>query len=405
MKKTTAWIPIAVFVTLIFGGLIWGTVKEDQAYSDTENRYLASRPEFTWSSLLDGSFTKEYESYITDQFPERDRWIGLKTRTELALGKVETKGVWLAKDGYLIVDYPASDFQSEQAGKNKEALAKALAYYADVLGESHVRVLLIPTASQILTDKLPKNCLRYDQSAYVRQVKEAVRKQTGIEALFVDAESVLTAHGEEYIFYRTDHHWTTLGAYYVYQAWAQSVGITPVGDSELTVVSENFLGTTYSKLHTAEQADTISVFDTDTPVTLIHNLTEETEGFYDWSALAKRDQYAVFLGGNDGLLEIRRESGAKEETAGSPADRLADGPAGGKTEDEQESVLLVVKDSFANCFIPYAAEHYDRILVADLRYLNMSLKALTEQYGVTDLLVLYNVQAFATDISVFKINR
>ena len=67
--------------------------------------------------------------------------------------------------------------------------------------------------------------------------------------------------------------------------------------------------------------------------------------------------------------------------------------------------LLIVKDSFANCFIPYAAEHYETIVVADLRYLNMSLQALAKQYAVTDLLVLYNVQAFATDATVFKIAR
>ena len=90
----------------------------------------------------------------------------------------------------------------------------------------------------------------------------------------------------------------------------------------------------------------------------------------------------MFLGGNDALLDITKD---------------------GVTEPE--SVLLVVKDSFANCFIPYAAEHFDRVVVVDLRYLNMSLKQVAEQYGVTDLLVLYNVQAAATDNSVFKIAR
>ena len=116
---------------------------------------------------------------------------------------------------------------------------------------------------------------------------------------------------------------------------------------------------------------------------LTHNRQTQSEGFYDWAVLEKRDQYAVFLGGNDGLLEIR----PTEEGGG------------------EKRVLLVVKDSFANCFLPYAAEHFDTILVVDLRYLNMSLKALASQYEVTDLLVLYNVQAFATDATVLRIAK
>ena len=170
MEKKTVWIPVITFLALIFGGMVWGILKPDQAYSDTENRYLASRPEFSWESLFSGSYTQDYESYITDQFPMRDQWIGLKTRTEMALGKAETKNVWLADDDYLIVNYPASDFEGEQAGKNRDTLAEALAYYVDSLGEDHVRVLLAPTSSQILQDKLPSYSQVYDQSQYLDEI-------------------------------------------------------------------------------------------------------------------------------------------------------------------------------------------------------------------------------------------
>ncbi len=394
MEKKTVWIPVITFLALIFGGMVWGILKPDQAYSDTENRYLASRPEFSWESLFSGSYTQDYESYITDQFPMRDQWIGLKTRTEMALGKAETKNVWLADDDYLIVNYPASDFEGEQAGKNRDTLAEALAYYVDSLGEDHVRVLLAPTSSQILQDKLPSYSQVYDQSQYLDEIIAAAGTalqsaglECGAEGLFVGAKEALLAHKEEYIYYRTDHHWTTLGAYYAYCAWAKSMGFTPVPDAGLQTVSEDFWGTTYSRLHAGGRADVISVYDTDTEVKLTHNLTEETSGFYDWDALSTRDKYAVFLGGNDGLLEIDR---IEEAEAGSAADK---------------SVLLVVKDSFANSFIPYAMEHFDRIVVVDLRYMNMSLRQLASEYGVTDLLVLYSTQAFATDATVFKLGR
>ena len=395
MTKKTVWIPIAVFLALIFGGMAWGILKKDRAYSDTENRYLASKPAFTWEGLFDGSFTKEYETYITDQFPKRDQWIGWKTRFEAAMGKQEIKNVWLAKDGYFIVNYPASDFESELAEKNIRSLAEAAAYYTEKLGEDHVRVLLSPTASQILTDKLPAFCGRYDQSLYLNRVQEALEEKNS--SVWLDGEAILSPHKEEYIFYRTDHHWTTLGAFYAYKAWMESLGRQDREEAGLRVVAGDFLGTTWSKLHALGRPDSIAVYDTDTAVSLTHNLTEVTEGFYNWEALKTRDKYAVFLGGNDGLLLIRKTEKGGQETGES---REA-----GETGGSGERVLLVVKDSFANCLIPYAADHYDRILVADLRYLNMSLQTLAKEYGVTDLLVLYHVQAFATDPSVFRIAK
>lgn len=393
MKKNV-WIPIAMFVVMIFGGMLWSMLTPEQSYSDTENRFLESRPKFSLESLFakEDNYTSKYETYITDQFPIRDKWIGFKTRIEKLLGKVETKDVFLGKDDYLIVNHPASDFEGEQGEKNAGFLAAGLAGYVQLLGQDHVRALLVPTASQILMDKLPAYAQPYDQSRYVEQVRQNLMEElvsagvanaeTVATQLMVDAEKVLQEHQKEYIYYRTDHHWTTQGAFYVYQAWAKTLGLTPLADPGLKVVTEAFEGTTYSKLHTAGQQDVISVYEPETQVTLLHNQMNETSGFYDWSKLEVRDKYAMFLGGNDALLDITKE---------------------GVTEPQ--SVLLVVKDSFANCFVPYAAEHYDRVVVVDLRYLNMPLRMVVEEYGVTDLLVLYNVQAAATDTSVYKITR
>lgn len=395
MMKKNVWIPIAMFLVMIFGGMLWSMLTPEQSYSDTENRFLESKPKFSLESLFaeEDRFTQKYEAYITDQFPIRDKWIGFKTQVEKLFGKVETKDVFLGKDDYLIVNHPASDFEGEQAVKNVEFLAEGMAKYAKELGLAHVHMMLVPTASQVLTDKLPAHAQPYDQSQYVEQVRQAVEEKLWLElaassvswagsSLVMDVEALLKEHQEEYIYYRTDHHWTTQGAFYAYQMWAQTLGLTPLTDAGLKVVSEDFQGTTYSKLHTAGRNDVLSVYDTDMVVTLLHNQMNETTGFYDWSKLEVRDKYAMFLGGNDALLDITKD---------------------GVTEPE--SVLLVVKDSFANCFIPYATEHFDRVVVVDLRYLNMPLSQVADQYGVTDLLVLYNVQAAATDKDVYKITR
>lgn len=394
MKKNV-WIPIAMFLAMIFGGMLWSMMTPEQSYSDTENRFLESKPKFSLESLFaeEDSFTQKYEAYITDQFPIRDKWIGFKTQVEKLLGKVETKDVFLGKDDYLIVNHPASEFEGEQAAKNAEFLAEGLAKYARQLGLGRVRMMLVPTASQVLTDKLPAYANPYDQSRYVEQVRQAVKEKLSTEivassmhwsdmSLVMDVEALLKEHQEEYIYYRTDHHWTTLGAFYAYQMWARTLSLAPLTDAGLKVVSEEFQGTTYSKLHTAGRNDVLTVYDTDLAVTLMHNQMNETTGFYDWSKLEVRDKYAMFLGGNDALLDITKD---------------------GVTEPK--SVLMVVKDSFANCFIPYATEHFDRVVVVDLRYLNMPLSRIAEEYGVTDLLVLYNVQAAATDKDVYKITR
>ena len=376
-QKIVKWITPVVFLVLIFGMAVANLLSPTRAVSESENRHLKMMPKFSWKALVDGTFTAEFEEFLTDQFIGRDGFIGVKTESEYLLGKRDTNSVYFGKKGYLLEKKTSHDLD-EQLEKNLGYLEEFTERAAAELGAGHVRVLMAPTASLLEADKLPAYAPIYDQQAVLDELESRLP-----EGVYVDAAGVLQAHAGEELYYRTDHHWTTLGAFYAYQAWAKSLGLAPLSDPSLRVVSEDFLGTTWSKLHALGQADTISVYDSEKKVALTHNRQTQSEGFYDWAALEKRDQYAVFLGGNDGLLEIR----PTEEGGG------------------EKRVLLVVKDSFANCFLPYAAEHFDTILVVDLRYLNMSLKALASQYEVTDLLVLYNVQAFATDATVLRIAK
>ena len=381
--KKTVWIPVLTFLFLIFGGMVWGLLKPDQAYSDTENRYLAERPAFSWESLFGGSYTRDYESYITDQFPLRDQWVGLKTRTEMLLGKAETKNVWLAQDNYLIVDYPASDFEGEQGGQNRETLANALSYYVNSLGKDHVRVMLVPSASQILTDKLPAYSPVYDQSLYLEEAVKAAEEafaKAGIEGgaaeLFVDVEGALSPHAGEYIYYRTDHHWTAQGAWYAYEAWAGANGLPLFDRSAVPAVTvDGFYGTNYSRARKPGiQPDTITYYDLPNTLSVEDNaggeVTWETGPMYEYSDFETRDKYRAFLRGNNAYSVL---------------------------EGNGEGSILVVKDSYANSFIPYLVENYAQIGIVDLRYTVEKVDSFIQRGGYDKVLVLYSFSTFAED--------
>lgn len=342
-------------------------LKEDRLFSEAENRVLAQKPEFTLESVLDGSFMEKYDTYVTGQFVGRDKWIGVKTRADVALQKKEVNGVYLCRDGYLIERHPEADFPEELIGQ-KLTLLRELSERWDA------GVMLVPTADNILTDKLPAYAEYFDQSAFLESVKEQVGEER-----YIDVYSVLREHRDEEIYYRTDHHWTSRGACYGYQAWTASMGEVPRVYSAGTAekVSGDFLGTLHSKLNLPVAPDTIEYYPiTDLlPVRITYDMEKERDSFYEESYLETKNQYGYFLDDNHAFIEI--------ET----------GYHNGKT-------LFVIKDSYANCMIPLLAFHYETIYVADLRYLNGKLFPFMESYEPEDgmdVLVLYNCVHFLND--------
>lgn len=342
-------------------------LKEDRLFSETENRVLAQKPEFSRESVLDGSFMEKYDTYVTDQFVSRDRWIELKTRSDMALQKREVNGVYLGRDGYLIERHAEADF-------SEELIEQKLTLLGELSERWDAGVMLVPTADNILTDKLPAYADYFDQRAFLESVKEQVG-----EDRYIDVYNVLREHRDEEIYYRTDHHWTSRGACYGYQAWAASVGEVPrvYSAKDAKKVSETFLGTLHSKLNLPVTPDTIEYYPiTDLlPVRLTYDMQKERDSFYEESYLGTKNQYGYFLDDNHAFIEIDT------------------GYHNGKT-------LFVIKDSYANCMIPLLAFHYETIYVADLRYMNGKLFPFMESYEPEDgmdVLVLYNCVHFLKD--------
>lgn len=360
-----------LFGLLWAGFIIWNLATPSKAFSENENRYLAEIPQFTYEKLINGEYMNGMDEYINDQFVVRDRWISIKTMVERALLKQDINSVYFAKDDYLIEKHGNEEVSEEQAGKNMERLIEFVKKYTEKLGNDRVNVMLVPTASEILKDKLPPFATGFNQNAYMDKVIDSIPQGT-----FIDVRDMFMKHKEEYIYYRTDHHWTALGAYYAYEKWAKDAGLTPLSKEEfdITLGSDDFYGTLHSKVNTNVKPDDIYLYQIkeDMDYRLLYNLTDKKNTLYDLSKLEGKDKYSVYMGGNNAVVEV-------------------------ETNNNNGRRLLVIKDSFAHSFVPFAVNHFEKTYMIDFRYFNGGIEGYMEENEITDVLVLYNTMGFIKD--------
>lgn len=362
-------LPGVIFMVLLLGLAGKEALSHQRTYSPVEKRELQTRPEISITKVLDGRFQKKYESYLRDQFPGRDHWVSFQTDMELFMGKNEIHNVYIGKNHYLLEHYTEKEFDPQQISKNLQALEK---FVGKAKQNADVHVMMVPTKSWILREKLPAFAPHYKEQKFYDALQQKLEK----EDVLISVEPVLDAHKEEEIYYRTDHHWTTLGAWYAYEQYTKAVGgdLQRVqGKKKFRCISKDFYGTTYAKINYARQADKIEIYEPEDKLRVVYNMGEKkTKTLYDVSFLKTADQYSVFTGGNQAVLEI------------------TGGIKNGKT-------LLLIKDSFANSILPFLAEDYEKLVVVDLRQLNVSGDRLLEMFSPTDILILYNSAQFAQD--------
>ena len=362
-------LPGVIFMVLLLGLAGKEALSHQRTYSPAEKRELQTRPEISITKVLDGRFQKKYESYLRDQFPGRDHWVSFQTDMELFMGKNEIHNVYIGKNHYLLEHYTEKEFDPQQISKNLQALEK---FVGKAKQNADVHVMMVPTKSWVLREKLPAFAPHYKEQKFYDALQQKLEK----EDVLISVEPVLDAHKEEEIYYRTDHHWTTLGAWYAYEQYTKAVGgdlQRAQGKKKFRCISKDFYGTTYAKINYARQADKIEIYEPADKLRVVYNMGEKkTKTLYDVSFLKTADQYSVFTGGNQAVLEI------------------TGGIKNGKT-------LLLIKDSFANSILPFLAEDYEKLVVVDLRQLNVSGDRLLEMFSPTDILILYNSAQFAQD--------
>ena len=386
-------ITVIIFLLLIFTLSGISFLKEEKLYSDTENRTLATKPQFTIEKYLSGEFSSKYQDYIKDQFPFRDQFVSLKNYCEIGIGKKEIKDIYLCDDEYLIENHKKENYESERAEKNSEAIISFGNRWAEKIGNEKVSVMVVPNAQTILKDKLPSFAPAYDQSNYIDKINNGLN-----DGVFVDVSTTLKEHKDETVYYKTDHHWTTYGSYLAYQKWCKDKGLNSYTkeDFDIEKASEEFLGTIHSKLNIKTSYDTIEIYNVkDYNMKVVYDMGSEiSDTLLDYSFLDVKDKYSAFMGGNRGLVEIT--SSKNETVSDKPMENL-------EKLNKDESVLMIIKDSYANCMVPMTVGMYDRIYVIDLRYFNMKVDTFIEMYGVTDILFLYNVDTLTSDLYVSRI--
>ncbi|OXM17512.1 hypothetical protein CGZ75_06635 [Paenibacillus herberti] len=348
----------------------------ERSFSDTENRVLEQRPDFSLRTLISGQFTSDYERSASDQVALRNIWVGMKTDLDRAMGKKESNGVFLGKDGYLM-----ERFTSPSDAELEERAQAIRAFDGAVPGLRKV-IMLVPTAAALFPEKLPAHVPVGDQLADLKRIGGLLPPNIQV----TDAYSALYAERDQPLFYKTDHHWTTKGAYYAYRQLSDQLGIVPQEESSFRIdlATDEFYGSLYSKSGFRRlKPDEISIYrpKQEGPVKVAY--VEEgrvTESLYEKDRLNEKDKYAVFLGGNHALIRI-----------------VTDGPP--------EKKLLVIKDSYANSLIPFLTKHYGEIDVVDLRYFTDSLLDLTREREYRDMLILYNIKTFFEDPSILNLSE
>jgi len=369
-KKISAGLFLASLVLLPF----FTIVSKKESFSQLENRSLQKTPELSADSWFDGDFMDEFDAFVSDHFAGRVKWIETKVHAELLTGKKEINGIYVS-DGRLIEHTPDPDYSAVEKSVNA---INTLASETD----TPVYVMLVPTSAGIYTDSIPKNAPQNDQHEIISDIYG--RFDSSVST--IDVYDILNASKEDYIYYRTDHHWTSLGAYYAYSTAIQKLGFSSVPYSRYDIehASSEFLGTYYSKtLYNKIQPDIIDIYTSKEGSSVlsctVSNAIEEKsyDSIYFREFLDVKDKYSLYLGINQPCIKIR-------------------------TNLQSDKKILIFKDSYANSFVPFLTQHYNEITVLDMRYIN-DFRDYADPDEYTHVLFLYNSTTFSSDDNIKKI--
>lgn len=374
-SKIGKYIPAVVFLIFIYGMALWFLFSPKTDYSSSEKRYLQKFPDANVEKVLSGDFGSEFETFFADQFPQRNTWVGLNAYTALAEGNNGASGVYNCKNGYLINKPVSTD-------NNLDKNVGAVVDFAKTI-DAPTTVMLVPSTGYIADDVLPTFHDKYNDDENISRISSTLSKE---KIGFVDLRERFKSeykNGSQ-LYYKTDHHWTTKGAYTGYQELCKALGITPIDDSTLKKDSyPDFYGTTYSSSgFWLTPPDNIEIWsnpknsDKNISVKITEGANVKTSGsMYFTDHLKEDDKYPVFIDGNHALTEITNTK-AKNGT------------------------ILLIKDSFSHSLAPFLAENYSKVVLVDLRYYKESVSQLVSTYNPEQVVVLYGIDNLATDTDI-----
>ena len=365
-KKRKAFI-LTFFVPLFLLSLLTICLPAKE-FSDNENRVLAQRPQLTYQNITNGNFQSALTAYLSDQVPLREFWIKSNTSVKKLTGRKEINGIYIGDDNYYFQKFTDESFSSTRMTSIFQMIDNFVQTYS--LPSS---VMLIPSPGTVLSDKLPDNAPYYNADLVYETATQT------LSCPVIDLRDSFQANaGTTQLYYRTDHHWTSQGAYLAYQEYCYSIGIAPK-EYTLEKVTDHFYGTLYSKLldGSAVPDEIFAPFDT-AEVVVTYEDGSVSNTVYHPEKLEQKDKYTYFLGGNYGMVKL-------------------------KTIADTGKKLLIIKDSFSNSFVPYLLEDYDEIIVLDLRYFEGNITDVIQSQGTTQILFLYEVSNLLTDNGIIRL--
>ncbi len=382
MKKISC-LTAVLFLLAVFGLSICFFLLPDRPFSDQENRSLQLSPHFSWKKLKSGAYMAETDRWFADQFPGRDLWVGCKGVLELLSGKGENNGILLGRNGQLAKD--RFDIRMANGGVIADSDGFDPAHVANCCRgiNSAAEHLQIPFSVLLTGRNIDIAASAFDLPPdHSQALLAAVREGIAEDVTVVETVELLRdrfAAGEA-VYYRTDHHWSTRGAYYAYaetmRAFGRGAEILPMSAFEHRTVTDRFYGTLWSaggmKWVEPDAVELWLMGDEDEYEVIADG--KPTEGLYSMSWLAKKDCYSVFLDGTHDVVTVRRASG------------------------EPRPRLLLIKDSFANSLAPFLARHFDLVLL-NLSSTRTDFTNVTEQaekYAADAVLLVYTLENLIT---------
>lgn len=360
-----------VWITLIVLNFI---VKSD-AFSEQENRYLAKLPTFTLEKLFNGTYQEELDTYINDHFIFRNAWIKIKSESEILLGKDENNGVYIGKDGYLFEKFEYKENEKEHLEKVANTINQFISNT-----ELPTYFMLIPNSIYINQDKLPDNVTTYNQNDIINNFYSKLDGKIKT----INVTDILMENKDKYIYFKTDHHMTSLGTYLTYTKLCEAANLEAedLSNFEVKMVSDSFLGTFDSKAQVPNQEkDKIEVYinEKNSNIKSAEYDNETTQSIFNSEYLEKKDKYSFFLNGNNAKVVI-------------------------KTNVENGKKLLVIKDSYAHIMAQFLCQNFEEIHFIDPRYYKASLTEYATQNNITEILFLYNTSNLVSDLGILSIH-
>ena len=396
-KMTPNKLMIALFAVVLGGTSLATAILPKKEKSENENRYLEQMPSVVntkklesaenfadvWDSVKwqyinsrDGNaFKDDFEAFLCDHLAGRETWVKASNGIQRLSGKQEINGVYTVDDQMIQLLKP---FDQEQFYENINAINA----FAERFPEKQMFMMIAPTVQELYTNKIPGYMDVISERAVIETAYHAVANVGAI-----DCRSYLSGTEDKYVYYRTDHHWTSLGAYYAYQSAAKALGYAAYGYNSFNIetVSRDFRGTLYSKtLDDSVTPDNIEYF------TLAKNEPKirmtcsdgdkvtEYDSLYVRDFLNEKDKYSSFTGSNVPLVTI-------------------------ETDVDNDKKLLIIKDSYAHSLAPFLANHYSKIAMVDLRYIGTDLRQLIDFDEYSQVLFMYNAATFVEDGNLTKL--